>query len=79
MHLAQQFRRLRDGDRFFYLNDPDLARELDAINSARLSQVIQRNTGITGLQPNVFFGAEAQPRPRPPVREPNRKIPKPRF
>lgn len=77
--LAQQFRRLRDGDRFFYLNDPDLARELDAINSARLSQVIQRNTGITGLQPNVFFGAEAQPRPRPPVREPNRKIPKPRF
>lgn len=76
--LSQQFRRLRDGDRFFYLNDPDLAREIDQINRTRLSDVIQRNTGVSGLQPNVFFLEEArQPRPRPRRRDPNRRIPRP--
>jgi hypothetical protein len=76
--LSQQFRRLRDGDRFFYLNDPDLAREVDQISRTRLSDVIQRNTGVSGLQSNVFFLEEArQPRPRPRRRDPNRRIPRP--
>ncbi|MCA9776900.1 MAG: peroxidase [Candidatus Eremiobacteraeota bacterium] len=76
--LSQQFRRLRDGDRFFYLNDPDLAREIDQINRTRLSDVIQRNSGISGLQANVFFLEQArQPRPRPRRRDPNRRIPQP--
>ena len=76
--LSQQFRRLRDGDRFFYLNDPDLAREADEISRTRLSDVIERNTGVSGLQSNVFFLEESrQPRPRPKRRNPNRKIPRP--
>lgn len=75
--LSRQFVRLRDGDRFFYLNDPDLAQERDAINATRLAQVIARNTGITTLQPNVFFGADTQPRPRPPVKQPDRRVPCP--
>jgi peroxidase len=77
--ISQQFRRVRDGDRFFYLNDPDLERDRDDISRTRLSDVIERNTDITGLQANVFFEARPRPRPRPNRRRPDRPIPPPRF
>lgn len=77
--LGQQFRRLRDGDRFFYLHDPDLARERDKIAATRLSDVITRNTDITGLQSNVFFEARPDRPTRPRRRQPDRKFPAPRF
>ena len=52
----QQFEALRDGDRFFYLNDPALPaiRALFGIDYRRtLGQVIEANTNLD-VQPNVF-------------------------
>jgi len=55
--LVDQFTRLRDGDRFWYENDPALADDLAWIQSQRLSDVIVRDTSISGdeIQPNLFF------------------------
>jgi peroxidase len=57
--VGNQFERLRDGDRFFYANDPFLhsdpvQRVLD-VDSVTLAKVIRWNTDVTGLQGNVFF------------------------
>ena len=57
--MHRQFSALRDGDRFYYENDPDLSAEEKAIiKSTKLSEVVMRNTGITLMQENVF---EAMP------------------
>lgn len=53
--LTDQFRRLRDGDRFWYQNDQFAPADLARIESTRLADVLQRNSGVTGLQPAVFF------------------------
>ncbi len=52
--IADQFRRMRDGDRFWYQNSftGGLLREID---NTRLSTIIRRNTPLTNLQENVFF------------------------
>ncbi|NND63243.1 MAG: T9SS type A sorting domain-containing protein [Flavobacteriaceae bacterium] len=58
--LAMQFGFLRDGDRFYYENDPAFTQDqLDAIKATKLSEVILRNTSIETLQENVFI---AEPR-----------------
>jgi len=52
--IADQFTRLRDGDRLYYentLRGADLARA----RSTTLARVIRDNTSLTTLQPNVFF------------------------
>ena len=52
----RQFTALRDGDRFFYANDPELARIRKRYGidyRTTLAQLIRRNTGVT-VQPNVF-------------------------
>lgn len=54
--LIDQFKRLRDGDRFFYLNDTALTVLMPEIQGTTLSKVIARNTGAN-LQDNVFFAA----------------------
>jgi hypothetical protein len=60
--LAEQFVRLRDGDRFWYENDPAFtAEEVLSLRNTRLSDIIGRNTGITTLQDNVFFVPSAPP------------------
>jgi hypothetical protein len=41
--LTEGFRRLRDGDRFYFENDPALKAERDVIASTRLIDVIRRN------------------------------------
>ncbi len=52
--IADQFERLRDGDRFYYENIFE-GRELRQLNGTSLADVIERNTSVQGLQDNVFF------------------------
>ena len=52
----KEFDDLRDGDRFFYLNDPFLRlieRSYGISYRNTLSDLIRLNTGVT-VQPNVF-------------------------
>lgn len=57
--LLDQFTRLRDGDRLFYVGDADLQttmfRNAIDLDSITLAEIIRLNTGITNLQDNVFF------------------------
>lgn len=57
-----QFELLRDGDRFFYLNDPKLIEVLDILGltledfeNIKLSDIILMNTEIEQIQENVFI------------------------
>jgi hypothetical protein len=54
--IADQFERLRDGDRFYYENTMS-DREVRQIENTSLGDIIQRNTNIDSLQSNVFFFA----------------------
>ena len=57
--MTQQFRDIRDGDRYYFENDPNLtADEIAEIKSTRLYDVIMRNTDVSVMQSNVF---EAMP------------------
>jgi hypothetical protein len=51
--IADQFQRLRAGDPYFYLNQPQLAQY--GVDHVTLATIIGRNTGLTNLQSNVFF------------------------
>jgi hypothetical protein len=53
--LSNQFAALRDGDRFFYQNDPALAGYLPQIEGTTLADIILRNTGIQNIAGNVFL------------------------
>ena len=54
--MIDQFSALRDGDRFYYLNDPALSPELKLlIQNTRLENLVCRNTGIDIMQENVFI------------------------
>ena len=51
-----QFERLRDGDRFWYENDTAFSSdELTSLRNLRLSDVVNRNSNVEGLQTRVFF------------------------
>ena len=53
--MVDQFTRLRDGDRFFYLNENLTPEETSLLKQGNtLAKVIQANTDITNLQNNVF-------------------------
>ncbi|HEY2787248.1 MAG TPA: peroxidase family protein [Fimbriiglobus sp.] len=53
--LTDQFTRLRDGDRFFYLNQSFNSDEKSFLSQGNtLAKVIEANTHITNLQPDVF-------------------------
>jgi hypothetical protein len=53
--LVDQFTRLRNGDRFFYLNDSFTSEEVSLLNQApTLARVIEANTNVTNLQADVF-------------------------
>ena len=71
--IADQFERIRDGDRLWYENVFG-GRELERLQQTTLADVIQRNTDVAGLQRNVFFAADAQPNatPRDIPNDPNR-------
>ena len=61
--VADQFRRLRDGDRFWFENDPYFLAHpalLDRIRSVTLADVIRRNTHLAHQLPdNVFQRSDA--------------------
>ncbi len=52
--LTDQFARLRDGDRFFYLNDKNLNSLVPDLEKTTFSDIIRRNTGIRNIQDNAF-------------------------
>ena len=57
--MKRQFQILRDGDRFYFENDPFFAEEeLELIMNTTFRDIIMRNTVITIMQENVF---EAMP------------------
>jgi hypothetical protein len=54
--MVNQFTRLRDGDRFFYLNETFTPQEQALFNQgATLTKVIEANTDITNLQSDAFI------------------------
>jgi len=56
--LKDQFERLRDGDRFWYENDPAFSdTDRTSLKNTRLSDVILRNTSIENIQENVFYAS----------------------
>jgi hypothetical protein len=56
--FSDQFTRLRDGDRFWFTNDEQLADDRSWLMNQTLADIIGRNTGATGLQENVFMVPE---------------------
>ncbi len=58
--IADQFIRLRDGDRFWYENGQFTQAELDDIRGTTLASLIQRNTDITTL-PEYVFSSQGAP------------------
>ncbi|MGF1522847.1 MAG: peroxidase family protein [Leptolyngbyaceae cyanobacterium] len=60
----EQFEDLRDGDRFFYLNDPDLAaieHRYGITYQHSLADIVTMNTDLTSndIQPNIFYIPES--------------------
>ena len=53
--IARQFAALRDGDRYFWLNEGFDAATAAIIAKTTLAQIIERNTDIKNLQANVFI------------------------
>ncbi|MGB4838119.1 MAG: peroxidase family protein [Saprospiraceae bacterium] len=54
--LKVQFEKLRDGDFYYYQNDPYLTKNVkDRIQKSSLSDLLIRNTKILTFQSNVFF------------------------
>jgi peroxidase len=54
--LKVQFERLRDGDFYYYQNDPVLSvKTKNNIQITKLKDIMVRNTGFNSFQNNVFF------------------------
>jgi len=53
--IRTQFENLRDGDYYYYLNDPELASTMYLVQNSRLGDVIARNSSANNFQDNVFF------------------------
>ena len=53
--LRAQFEKLRDGDFYFYKNDPFFSPAFkNALSATKLSDIIKRNSTLSNLQSNVF-------------------------
>lgn len=54
--MKRQFRALRDGDRFYYENDPAFTEEeIQELKQTRFKDIIMENTGVAAMQENVFL------------------------
>jgi len=54
--LKSQFEKLRDGDFYFYLNDPFLPQNIrNEIRNSKFSDVIKRNTSLSNILTNAFI------------------------
>lgn len=54
--IGEQFLALRDGDRFYYQNDPWISlEEKEWIQQTRLADVIRRNTTASNVQDDIFM------------------------
>ena len=58
--LTDQFTRIRDGDRFYYKNDPDVAKLAPDMENLRLVDVIKRNTDIENIQDDLFIARDGE-------------------
>ena len=61
--IADQFRRLRDGDRYWFENDPYLLSNeelLAEVRATRLADIIRRNTQVGDEVPDNVFGGVVQ-------------------
>lgn len=63
--ITDQFQRLRDGDRFWFENDPDLANWKETIADTSLIDIIRRNTEIGSELDDTPFFAHKSSRARP--------------
>ncbi len=53
--LKMQFEALRNGDRYYYENDPALTeQQIQAIKNTKLADIIRRNTSIEFIQNDIF-------------------------
>lgn len=59
--LVDQFSRVRDGDRFFYQNDPDIKSLAPDMDSTRLVDIIKRNTSVENIQDDLFVARDDEP------------------
>jgi hypothetical protein len=54
--FQDQFTSLRDGDRFYFENDPSFSHfDIALLKQTTLAQIIRRDTGLTHLQRDVFL------------------------
>jgi len=76
--IADQFTRIRDGDRFWYQNT-FRGRELSDIESTTLADVIERNTDLTDVHDNIWTicSRDGERPERPFMRDPDRPDPRP--
>lgn len=65
--MLDQFARLRDGDRYFYLNDEELLPYMDLISGTSLCDVLATVTGVDEFTGNAFTVGGGLPVPEPGV------------
>jgi hypothetical protein len=58
--VSEQFNRLRDGDRYWYMNNL-VAGEVMNVDGIRLSDIIRWNTNIASVPTNVFMAQVPEP------------------
>jgi hypothetical protein len=56
--LRSQLEKLRDGDFYYYMNDPELALDRTRLSSTTLADLIARNSNSGAYQANVFIRKE---------------------